>query len=151
MEKAIFAAGCFWGIENKFSKIDGVIDTMVGYIGGNTQDPTYDNVCTNTTGHAEAVQVIFDPTIISYEGLLNVFWNIHNPTQLNRQGFDLGTQYRSAIFYLNEEQKNIAQKSKEQLETSKKYDKPIVTEITPAQVFYKAEEDHQHYYKKIGR
>ena len=148
MEKASFAAGCFWGIEEAFIKLKGVKAATVGYTGGTTKNPSYEDVCSGTTNHAESVLVEFDPKIISYEKLLDTFWNIHNPTTLNRQGLDMGTQYRSAIFYQNQKQKQAALKSKEKLEKSGKYNKPIVTEITEATEFYKAEEYHQKYYQK---
>ena len=151
MAKATFAAGCFWGVEAAFRRVDGVTDTMVGYTGGHTEDPTYEEVCTGTTGHAEAVRVEYDPSAVSYEDLLNVFWDCHNPTTRNRQGPDVGTQYRSAIFYHTSEQKAAAEKSKEDLGKSGTYDRPIVTEIVPATEFYKAEEYHQQYLEKRGR
>lgn len=151
MEKATFAAGCFWGVEDKFRKIKGVVSTQVGYTGGNTQNPTYDEVCTNTTGHAEAVEVTYDPEIVSYEELLTAFWNMHDPTTLNKQGFDTGSQYRSAIFFHNEKQEKLARESKENMESSGKFNKPIVTEITPAATFWRAEEYHQQYHDKTGR
>jgi len=147
----MFGAGCFWGVESKFSKIKGVIETEVGYTGGNTKNPTYKDVCTNKTGHAEVVKVKFDPSVVSFENLLEIFWNIHNPTTLNRQGWDIGTQYRSAVFYNNEEQKLAAIKLKEKLDKSGKYSKPIVTEIVPASEYYKAEEYHQKYNEKNKR
>lgn len=145
---AIFAAGCFWGVEYKFSQVKGVVDTTVGYTGGHYENPTYSDVCSNDTGHAEAVQVEFDPKRASYEKLLEIFWSLHDPTQYHRQGPDVGSQYRSAIFYRNEEQRKAALKSKEALEKSKKYSKPIVTEIVPASKFYPAEEYHQKYWMK---
>ena len=148
MEKATFGAGCFWGVEARFRKVKGVIDAIVGYTGGKTKNPTYKDVCTDKTGHAEVVQVTYDPSIVSYEDLLEVFWNIHNPTTLNRQGWDIGTQYRSVVFYHSEEQKKKAIKLKEKLDKSGRYKKPIVTEITPISEFYKAEEYHQRYYDK---
>lgn len=151
MDRAIFAAGCFWGVEYEFSLLDGVISTEVGYIGGHTQNPTYEEVCSNTTGHAEAVKIEFDSSKITYQMLLDIFWKMHNPTTLNRQQFDIGNQYRSAIFYLTDEQREMAEKSKENLEKSGKYEKKIVTEITPASEFFKAEEYHQQYYKKHGQ
>ena len=137
-EKATFAAGCFWGVEAQFRKLDGVISTRVGYTGGHFPEPTYKDVCSHKTGHAEAVEVTYDPEIISYKNLLFVFWRIHDPTTLNRQGPDVGSQYRSAIFYHNEKQKELAEQSKE--EKSKDYDRPIVTEILPAQKFWMAKE-----------
>ena len=148
MEKATFGAGCFWGVEARFRKVNGVIDAVSGYSGGNTKNPTYKDVCTDKTGHAEVVQVTYDPSIVSYEEILEVFWNIHNPTTLNRQGWDIGTQYRSVVFYHSEDQKQKALKLKEKLDKSGRYKKPIVTEITPASEFYKAEEYHQRYYEK---
>lgn len=149
MRKATFAAGCFWGVEAAFQDIDGVEETKVGYIGGNTKNPTYDQVCGNATGHAEAVQITFNPKKITYEKLLQIFWNNHNPTQLNRQGPDIGTQYRSAIFYHDEEQKNIAEESKKHRQEN--LSTKIQTEIVPATEFYSAEEYHQKYLKKQGR
>jgi len=148
--KATFGAGCFWHVEDLLDKTKGVKSTKVGYIGGQLPNPTYEEVCTDKTGHAEAVEVEYDPDEISYQELLDVFWNNHNPTTLNRQGPDVGIQYRSAIFYHNEEQKEIAEKSKQTLEQSGKYEHPIVTEIVPAPSFYKAEEYHQKYFKKHG-
>jgi len=148
MEIATFGAGCFWGVEAAYQKINGVIKTIVGYMGGTTKNPSYEDVCTDKTGHAEVVQVQFNNKIVKYEELLDVFWKIHDPTQLNRQGFDIGTQYRSVIFYHNEKQKILAEKSKNKQEKSKKQ---IVTEIVPAKEFYKAEEYHQNYLKKQGR
>lgn len=145
-DKAIFAAGCFWGVEEAFNKLEGVIDTRVGYTGGTTPSPTYEQVCTNSTGHAEAVEVTFDPKHISYNDLLQKFWEIHDPTTLNQQGPDVGSQYRSAIFYLNDHQKEMALKSKHKMEQTGILDKPIVTEITPADVFYPAEDYHQKYF-----
>jgi peptide-methionine (S)-S-oxide reductase len=148
--KATFGAGCFWHVEDLLNKTKGVKSTAVGYIGGQLQNPTYEEVCTDKTGHAEAVEVEYDPDEISFEDLLNVFWNNHNPTTLNRQGPDVGIQYRSAIFYHDEKQKEIAENSKLSLEKSDKYDDPVVTEIVPAPTFYKAEEYHQKYFKKHG-
>jgi peptide-methionine (S)-S-oxide reductase len=150
-EKAIFAAGCFWGVESAFRKIEGVISTRVGYTGGHFKNPTYEDVCSHATGHAEAVEVTYDPSIISYDQLLDVFWSIHDPTTLNRQGWDIGTQYRSAIFYHDDEQKKIAQKSKEELQKSGRYKRPIVTEITALTEFYQAEDYHQQYHEKHRR
>lgn len=150
MEIATFALGCFWGVEARFRQVTGVISTRVGYTAGHTQEPNYKAVCTGTTGHAEAIEITFDPGIISYEGLLDIFWKIHNPTTLNRQGPDVGTQYRSAIFYHNEQQKNIALSSKQQLLDIEQYPSPIVTEITKASHFYPAEEYHQCYLEKKG-
>ena len=148
--KATFGAGCFWHVEDLLNKTKGVKSTAVGYIGGKLQNPTYEEVCTDKTGHAEAVEVEYDPDEISFEDLLNVFWTNHNPTTLNRQGPDVGIQYRSAIFYHNAEQKEIAEKSKQTLDKSGYYENPVVTEITPAPSFYKAEEYHQKYFKKCG-
>jgi len=149
-EKATFAAGCFWGVEFAFAKVPGVVSTQVGYTGGHTENPTYKEVCTDRTGHAEAVTITYDPAKISYQQLLDVFWSIHDPTTLNRQGPDAGTQYRSAIFYHNQEQQAAAKASKRKLQQSGRFDKPIVTEITPASRFYRAEEYHQHYFEKHG-
>lgn len=149
-EKATFAAGCFWGVEEAFRKTRGVVNTMVGYTGGNMKNPSYEDVCSDATGHAEAVQVQFDPKKVPYEKLLDIFWQNHDPTQLNRQGPDVGSQYRSAIFCHNESQKKAALKSRQMLEKSGKYSKPIVTEIAPAAEFYKAEEYHQKYLAKKG-
>jgi peptide-methionine (S)-S-oxide reductase len=148
--KATFGAGCFWHVEDLLRKTKGVKSTQVGYIGGKLAHPTYEEVCTDMTGHAEAVQVEYDPNEISYDELLKVFWNNHDPTSLNRQGPDVGNQYRSAIFFHDDEQKKIAQKSKEELEKLGKFQKPIVTEIVPAPEFYKAEEYHQKYFQKHG-
>ena len=149
-EIATFAAGCFWGVEAKFRMIPGVEDAIVGYSGGKTENPTYKEVCTDKTGHAEVVQVTFDPKKVSYETLVEAFWHMHDPTQVNRQGPDYGTQYRTAIFYHSPEQKAIAEKSKAALNASRKFGKPIATEITPAGPFWKAEEYHQKYLEKRG-
>ncbi|MFX0003548.1 MAG: peptide-methionine (S)-S-oxide reductase MsrA [Candidatus Hodarchaeota archaeon] len=148
IEKAIFAAGCFWGVEANFRKVKGVISTRVGYTGGQFTNPTYKDVCSHKTGHAEAIEITFDPSIVSYDDLLNVFWSIHDPTTLNRQGLDVGSQYRSAIFYLNSEQKEKAETSKANHEASKRFKKPIVTQIVPASDFWEAEEFHQQYNEK---
>ncbi len=148
--KATFGAGCFWHVEDLLNKTKGVKSTAVGYIGGQLPNPTYEEVCTDKTGHAEAVEIEYDPDEISFEELLDVFWSNHNPTTLNRQGPDVGIQYRSSIFYHDESQKEIAESSKEFLEKSGKYDNPIVTEIVPAPTFYRAEEYHQKYFKKHG-
>ena len=148
--KATFAAGCFWHVEALFRQIKGVKDAAVGYTGGTLDEPTYQQVCTDKTGHAEAVQVEYDPQQVTYEQLLYVFWNNHNPTTLNRQGPDIGTQYRSAIFFHNDEQKNIATQSKNKLEHSGQFKDPIVTEIVAAPIFYKAEDYHQRYFEKQG-
>jgi len=150
MEIATFGAGCFWGIEAAFRQVPGVTDAVVGYSGGHTANPTYKDVCTDGTGHAEVVQVTFDPEQLSYEKLLEAFWKIHDPTQLNRQGPDFGTQYRSAIFFHSPEQEAVARKSKEQAQASGRFRRPIVTEITPASAFYRAEEYHQRYLEKRG-
>ncbi len=147
-EIATFAAGCFWGVEFKFAHVKGVVNTTVGYTGGHLNNPRYEDVCSDETGHAESVQVEFDHKLVSYEKLLEVFWNLHDPTQFHRQGPDVGSQYRSAIFYNDEEQKKAAIKSKEKLEKSGKYKKPIVTEISKAAEFYRAEEYHQKYWLK---
>ncbi|MBA4603471.1 peptide-methionine (S)-S-oxide reductase MsrA [Thermoactinomyces mirandus] len=150
MEIATFGAGCFWGVEETFRKIPGVINTSVGYMGGTTENPTYEDVCTDQTGHAEVVRVEYDPEQVSYEELLDVFWNNHNPTTLNRQGPDVGTQYRSIIFYHSPAQKKAAEESKRRLEQSGKWKKPIVTRIEPAAKFWRAEEFHQRYLQKRG-
>ena len=148
MQKATFGAGCFWGVEAAFQHKPGVISTTVGFLGGHTKNPSYNDVCTDTTGHAEVVHIIFDPSISSYEKLLDIFWDIHNPTQYNKQGPDIGSQYRSVIFYYNEKQRILAEKSKQRLNNSNKYTKPIVTGIVKATEFYPAEEYHQHYIEK---
>ncbi|MBY0357580.1 MAG: peptide-methionine (S)-S-oxide reductase MsrA [Candidatus Obscuribacterales bacterium] len=148
MEKAYFASGCFWGPEDVFHKIDGVKSTAVGYSGGNYDNPSYQNVCTSTTGHAETVEVEYDPAKVSYEQLLSVFWRIHDPTQVNKQGPDVGTQYRSAIFCTNEQQYKAALASKEAMQ--KVIKKPIATHIEMFKKFWKAEEYHQQYYAKNG-
>ncbi len=150
MPKATFAAGCFWGVEAAFRQVEGVVTTRVGYSGGTLPNPTYKDVCSGTTGHAEAVEVEHDPSKVSYEELLNVFWENHDPTSLNRQGPDIGTQYRSAIFFHTPEQEAAAKASKEKLERSGKYRSRIVTEITPGSAFYPAEEYHQQYLEKRG-
>jgi peptide-methionine (S)-S-oxide reductase len=150
MQKATFAAGCFWGVEAVFRQIKGVKKTTVGYSGGTLENPGYRDVCSGTTGHAEALEVEYDPAEVSYNELLKVFWENHDPTTLNRQGPDVGTQYRSAIFYHNEEQKLAAIRSKEELASSGRYRNPIVTEIVPAAQFYRAEEYHQQYLEKRG-
>ncbi|MBI2045878.1 MAG: peptide-methionine (S)-S-oxide reductase MsrA [Parcubacteria group bacterium] len=150
LEKATFAAGCFWGVEEAFRKIKGVKDVIVGYVGGHTKHPTYEDVCGGKTGHAEAVHVLFDPKEVSYEVLLQAFWDMHDPTTANRQGPDVGEQYRSAIFFHSATQEIAARKSKETLDTSKKFNNPIVTEITKASPFYRAEEYHQRYFEKHG-
>ena len=142
----MFGAGCFWGVEYNFSKLEGVNEVLSGYSGGKTPDPTYEQVCSNTTNHAEVVLIEFDPSVISYEELLNSFWEKHDPTTLNRQGPDVGSQYRSAIFYFDEEQRNLAQESLNKLQ--QKLEKKIGTEITEADTFWKAEEYHQKYFEK---
>ncbi len=147
-EIATFGAGCFWGVESAFRKVKGVISTRVGYTGGHFENPTYEDVCSHKTGHAEAVEITYDPSIISYEELLDIFWKIHDPTTLNRQGWDVGTQYRSAIFYHNDEQKVAALASKEKMEKSGIHKRDIITEIIPTTTFYQAEEYHQQYNEK---
>ncbi len=150
LEKATFAAGCFWCIEEAFRQVKGVVATAVGFSGGRFERPTYEQVCTLDTGHAEAVRVIFDPKLVSYETLLEVFWKIHDPTTKDKQGPDIGKQYRSVIFYHSEEQKVAALASKEKLEKSGTFRNPIVTEIVPVAEFYMAEQYHQQYYEKKG-
>jgi peptide-methionine (S)-S-oxide reductase len=148
MEKATFAAGCFWGPEATFRRVPGVSDARVGYTGGRVENPSYEQVCTGRTGHAEAIRVEYDPSKVTYEQLLEVFWECHDPTTLNRQGPDVGTQYRSAIFFHTPEQEAAATASKEKLEASGRYHEPIVTEITAASTFWDAEEYHQQYLEK---
>ncbi|PIW70602.1 MAG: peptide-methionine (S)-S-oxide reductase [Ignavibacteriales bacterium CG12_big_fil_rev_8_21_14_0_65_30_8] len=148
IEKATFGAGCFWGVQEEFDKLDGVIKTVVGYSGGNIKNPTYKIVCSGNTGHAEVLQVEFDNEKISYEELLRKFWNIHNPTTPNRQGPDIGSQYRSIILTHNKQQEEIALREKEFLEKSKKFNSKIVTEIVTIEAFFEAEDYHQKYYKK---
>lgn len=150
MQKATFGAGCFWGVEAAFRQLAGVTSTAVGYTGGTLKNPSYEDVCTGRTGHAEAVEVQYDPAQISYEELLKVFWDNHDPTTLNRQGPDVGTQYRSAIFFHTPEQAALAQASKEQMQASGRYSRAIVTQIVPATEFYRAEEYHQQYLQKRG-
>jgi peptide-methionine (S)-S-oxide reductase len=151
LQIATFAAGCFWGVEDAFGQVKGVKSIIVGYTGGWFENPSYKDVCTSRTGHAEAVQLHFDPNEVSYERLLGTFWSIHNPTTKNRQGPDIGSQYRSMIVYHNQEQELVAKKSKENLERSGRFNgRTIVTEIVPATTFYKAEEYHQKYYQKTG-
>jgi peptide-methionine (S)-S-oxide reductase len=150
MKKATFGAGCFWGVEAAFRQIQGVISTQVGYAGGTTDNPTYKEVCSDRTGHAEVVEVTYDPERVSYEKLLHVFWTNHDPTQLNRQGPDVGSQYRSVIFVHDDEQKETALASKEKLEAGGTFTRPIVTQIEPAVPFYVAEEYHQQYLEKRG-
>jgi len=149
-EKATFAAGCFWGVEAEFRQIPGVVSTSVGYTGGQTEDPTYKQVCTDRTGHAEAVEVVYDPSRVSYLQLLKVFWENHDPTTLNRQGPDVGSQYRSAVFYHTPEQQAAAKASKEELERSGRYRRSIVTQIVAAPDYYPAEDYHQQYLEKRG-
>ena len=149
-EIATFAAGCFWGIEAAFRRVPGVIEAISGYEGGHKENPTYKDVCTDTTGHAEVVQVTFDPEKVSYTQLLDTFWGIHDPTQVNRQGPDFGKQYRTAIFFHSPEQEAAAKKSKQALEASGKFKRPIATEITQASTFWRAEEYHQKYLEKRG-
>jgi len=151
MQKATFGAGCFWGVENRFRRLEGVVATAVGYAGGHVQNPTYEDVCAGDTGHAEVVQVDYDPTHVSYETLLEVFFDSHDPTTLNRQGPDIGTQYRSVIFFHNPEQERLARDTKARLVAEARFSRPIVTHIEAASTFYKAEEYHQQYLEKMGR
>ena len=150
-ETATFAAGCFWGVEVTFRNIDGVLDAIVGYTGGSTEKPTYEQVCSSGTGHAEAVEVTFDPERLSYDELLDVFWQNHDPTQVNRQGPDRGSQYRSAVFFHSPEQEEAARRSKEALDTSGRLSRPVATEITAASTFWPAEEYHQRYLERRGQ
>ena len=150
-EIATFGAGCFWGVEAAFRRVPGVLDVVSGYSGGHTENPTYKEVCTDQTGHAEVVQVTFDPAQVSYEQLLEVFWKVHDPTQVNRQGPDLGKQYRTAIFFHTPEQQAKALKSKQALDASGQLHRPVATEITPAGTFWRAEEYHQRYLEKRGQ
>jgi peptide-methionine (S)-S-oxide reductase len=150
MEKATFGAGCFWGVEAAFRQVKGVVSTAVGYMGGTLRDPTYEDVCTDRTGHAEVVQVEYDPAVVSYDDLLKVFWENHDPTTLNRQGPDTGTQYRSAIFFHTPAQEVAAKASKDALARSGRFKRPVVTEIVPAPEFWRAEEHHQQYLEKRG-
>lgn len=150
-EKATFGAGCFWGVEETFRNLKGVLSTAVGYAGGKKENPTYEDVCTDKTGHAEVVQVEFDPSQITYDELLNVFWSNHNPTTLNRQGPDVGTQYRSVIFYHSPEQRSAAEESKKKIDSSERFGRPVVTQIEPAPTFWRAEEYHQRYLQKRGK
>ncbi|PIR21424.1 MAG: peptide-methionine (S)-S-oxide reductase [Deltaproteobacteria bacterium CG11_big_fil_rev_8_21_14_0_20_47_16] len=149
-ELATFGAGCFWGVEEAFRNVPGVVSTSVGYTGGTTENPTYEDVCGKKTGHAEVVQIVFDPAKITYEQLLNIFWECHDPTTLNRQGPDVGSQYRSAIFYHSPNQQKIAEHSKAVLAKSGLHALPIVTEIVPAQAYWQAEDYHQQYFAKRG-
>jgi peptide-methionine (S)-S-oxide reductase len=151
MEKATFGAGCFWHVEEAFRQVAGVVSTQVGYMGGMKANPTYEEVCAHTTGHAEVVEVTYDPGRVSYDTLLQIFWDCHDPTQLNRQGPDVGSNYRSAIFFHTPEQEQMARQSKEKLDVSHRHRRPIVTEITPAATFWRAEEYHQQYLAKQGR
>lgn len=151
METATFAAGCFWGVEEKFLKIQGVLSTRVGYTGGTVKNPTYGLVCSGTTGHAEAIEIVFNPAVVPYTELLERFFEFHDPTQVNRQGPDVGTQYRSAIFYYNEEQKKAALEIIEKLTREKKFSRPIATQVLPAAEFYQAEDYHQKYYQKLRK
>ena len=150
MAIATFAAGCFWGVEAAFREVEGVLSTRVGYTGGSFDNPTYHDVCSGRTGHAESVEVTYDPERVSYDDLLNVFWEVHNPTTLNRQGPDIGTQYRSAIFFHNSDQETAARASKERVNASGKYPREVVTEISPASQFWMAEDYHQQYLEKRG-
>jgi peptide-methionine (S)-S-oxide reductase len=150
MEQATFGAGCFWGVEATFRNVPGVVETEVGYSGGETADPTYQEVCTDRTGHVEVVRVVFDPARVSYESLLKVFWNSHDPTQVNRQGPDVGSQYRSVIFYHSPDQKAAAETSKKAERESRRHPGPIATQIEPAGPFYPAEDYHQQYLEKRG-
>ncbi len=150
LEKATFGAGCFWGVEAAFRQIKGVISTSVGYSGGSYENPSYRDVCTGRTGHAEVVEVAYDPSKVSYEDLLKVFWENHDPTTMNRQGPDIGTQYRSAIFFNTPEQQTAALASKNELESNGKYRRPVVTQIEAASKFYEAEDYHQQYLEKRG-
>jgi peptide-methionine (S)-S-oxide reductase len=147
-EKATFAAGCFWGVEAAFRRVPGVIDASVGYIGGTARNPTYENVCGGHTGHAEAVEVTFDPAKVGFDKLLQVFWSIHDPTQVNRQGPDVGDQYRSAIFYHTAEQEKAAKASKQALDASGRFNRPVATQIVPAKDYWRAEDYHQRYEEK---
>lgn len=151
MTKATFAAGCFWGVEEAFRQVGGVTSTSVGYTGGTAVNPTYEQVCSGATGHAEAVQVEYDPEIVSYGQLLEVFWGCHDPTTHNRQGPDVGSQYRSAIFFHDEEQEQAARSSKEELDRSGRFPSPIVTEVVPASTYFRAEAYHQQYLATRGR
>ncbi len=150
MKKATFGGGCFWGVEAAFRRVPGVIDTAVGYSGGHSEDPTYKEVCTDRTGHAEVVQVEYDPAKVSYSELLDVFWSAHDPTQVNRQGPDFGSQYRTVIFYHDDEQQAEAEKAKQRLDASGRFRRPVATEIVAAGPFYRAEEYHQRYLEKGG-
>ncbi|MGD1061163.1 MAG: peptide-methionine (S)-S-oxide reductase MsrA [Methanomassiliicoccales archaeon] len=148
MKEATFAAGCFWHVEDAFMKLKGVVETEVGFMGGHTLNPTYRQVCTHTTGHAEVTHIWFDSNVVTYEQLVEFFWTMHDPTQVNRQGPDVGDQYRSAIFYYDAEQRRIAEESRRKQDASGKFGRPIVTEIAPASTFWRAEEYHQKYFQK---
>jgi len=148
--KATFGAGCFWGVEMSFRRLDGVTDTAVGYAGGHTENPTYRDVCSHTTGHVEVVEVDFDPTVIGYDELLDAFFAMHDPTQVNRQGPDIGDQYRSVIFFHSDEQRRTAEAKKAELDASGRFPRPIATAIEPAPTFWRAEEYHQRYIEKRG-
>lgn len=150
MERAMFGAGCFWGVETGFRQLDGVLDAAVGYSGGVTESPTYETVCSGSTNHVEVVYLEYDPEVVSFERLVEVFWNGHDPTQVNRQGPDVGTQYRSAIYYYTVAQRDTAEASKKAEDASGRLSTPIATEILPAQEFYRAEEYHQQYFAKRG-
>jgi peptide-methionine (S)-S-oxide reductase len=149
--KATFGAGCFWGVEEIFRNVKGVVSTAVGYAGGTKENPSYEDVCTDKTGHAEVVEIEFDPSQVTYDELLDVFWSNHNPTTLNRQGPDVGTQYRSVIFYHSPEQKSAAEVSREKIDESGRFPRPVVTQIEPAPTFWRAEEYHQDYLQKRGQ
>lgn len=151
LHSAIFAAGCFWGVQAYFDQVPGVIESRAGYTGGSVADPTYEQVCTHTTGHAEAVQLRFDPSLVSYQTLLKHFFRLHDPTQLNRQGPDVGDNYRSAIYYTSDSQQQAAESYITELAKAGSYNHPIVTELTPATIFYEAEPYHQKYFQKTGR
>ncbi len=151
MEKATFGGGCFWRVEAAYRKVKGVLSTSVGYMGGHFENPSYLDVVSRITGHAEVAQIEYDPTVVNYEELLNIFWNIHDPTSLNRQGPDRGEQYRSVIFYHTRQQEAIARRSKQSLQASSKYDKDIVTDIKPASAYWLASEEHQQYLEKLNK
>ena len=147
IERATFGAGCFWCVEAIFERLDGVVDVQAGYAGGSTENPTYEEICTGATGHAEVIQITYDSNTISFDKLLDIFWIYHDPTTLNRQGADIGTQYRSVIFHHNKEQEQLSQRSMEKVTNSDMYINPIITEIAPLSIFYPAEDYHQNYYK----
>jgi peptide-methionine (S)-S-oxide reductase len=150
MDKATFGAGCFWGVEARFRELEGVVDAAVGYMGGDVESPTYEQVCTDRTGHAEVVEVSFDPTVVSYESLVREFFQLHDPTQVNRQGPDVGRQYRSVVFYNNEVQRDTAEAVRRELDQSGRYSRPIATGVDPASTFWRAEEYHQQYLARKG-